>query len=198
MEITPGLIKELRILTGIGMMDCKEALTSSNGDISKAIELLRQKGMNINKPTHSTSEGLVGSYIHTGGKVGVLLELQCESDFVARGEHFKSLLHELGMQVAACPSVEYVSVNDIPQALIDKEKEIEMGRNDLSNKPPQVREKIVQGRIAKHLKELSLLDQPFIKDSNISVEEHIKLKSQLVGESIHVKRFTRYILGEES
>ena len=142
------------------------------------------------------AEGAVGSYIHTGSRVGVLLELNCETDFVARGDLFQGLLRDLSMQVAACPSVEYVSVDQIPEAIASKEKEIEMGRDDLSGKPDQIKEKIVEGRIGKRLKEMALLEQPFIKDSSINVEELVKQVAGKIGENIKVRRFTRYTLGE--
>ena len=142
------------------------------------------------------AEGAVGSYIHTGSRVGVLLELNCETDFVARGDLFQGLLRDLSMQVAACPSVEYVSVDQIPESIANKEKEIEMGRDDLSGKPDQIKAKIVEGRIGKRLKEMALLEQPFIKDSSINVEELVKQVAGKIGENIKVRRFTRYTLGE--
>ena len=142
------------------------------------------------------AEGAVGSYIHTGSRVGVLLELNCETDFVARGDLFQGLLRDLSMQVAACPNVEYVSVDQIPESIANKEKEIEMGRDDLSGKPDQIKAKIVEGRIGKRLKEMALLEQPFIKDSSINVEELVKQVAGKVGENIRVRRFTRYTLGE--
>ena len=142
------------------------------------------------------AEGAVGSYIHTGSRVGVLLELNCETDFVARGDLFQGLLKDLSMQVAACPNVEYVSVDQIPEAIASKEKEIEMGRDDLSGKPEQIKAKIVEGRIGKRLKEMALLEQPFIKDSSINVEELVKQVAGKIGENVKVRRFTRYTLGE--
>ena len=142
------------------------------------------------------AEGAIGSYIHTGSRVGVLLELNCETDFVARGDLFQGLLRDLSMQVAACPNVEYVSVDQIPEAIASKEKEIEMGRDDLSGKPEQIKARIVDGRIGKRLKELALLEQPFIKDSSINVEELVKQVAGKIGENLKVRRFTRYTLGE--
>ena len=161
-NITAKLVKDLRDKTGAGMMDCKKALNETNGNLEKAVEWLRKKGIASaeKKSGRVAAEGAIGSYIHTGSRVGVLLELNCETDFVARGEIFQSLLKDISMQVAACPNVEYVSVDDVPQDVVDKEKLIEMGRDDLANKPEQIREKIVEGRIAKRLKELVLLDQP--------------------------------------
>ena len=175
-EISAKLVKALRDQTGAGMMDCKKALKETNGDADKAVEWLRQKGIAsaAKKEGRVAAEGLVDSYIHTGGRVGVLVEVNCETDFVARRDEFKSLVRDIAMQVAACPNVEYVKTDDIPGDTIAKEKEIEMGREDLANKPDNIKEKIVEGRIDKRRKELSLLDQPFIKDQNITVEELVK------------------------
>ncbi|WP_320664365.1 translation elongation factor Ts [Prochlorococcus sp. MIT 1223] len=196
--ITAKLVKDLRDKTGAGMMDCKKALAETSGDVEKAIQWLRQKGIASaeKKSGRVAAEGAVGSYIHTGSRVGVLLELNCETDFVARGEKFQGLLKDLAMQVAACPNVEYVSVDDIPDDIADKEKSIEMGRDDLSGKPEQIKEKIVEGRIGKRLKELALLEQPFIRDSSSSVGELVKEVAGQIGENIKVRRFTRYTLGE--
>ena len=197
-NITAKLVKDLRDKTGAGMMDCKKALNETNGSLDKAIEWLRKKGIASaeKKSGRVAAEGAIGSYIHTGSRVGVLLELNCETDFVARGEIFQSLLKDIAMQVAACPNVEFVSVNDVPQDVVEKEKLIEMGRDDLANKPEQIREKIVEGRITKRLKELVLLDQPYIKDSAITVEQLVKQTAGKIGENIKVRRFTRYTLGE--
>ena len=197
-EITAKLVKELRDKTSAGMMDCKKALIENKGDMEKSIEWLRQKGIASaeKKSGRVAAEGAVGSYIHTGSRVGVLLELNCETDFVARGDLFQGLLRDLSMQVAACPNVEYVSVDQIPEKIASKEKEIEMGRDDLSGKPDQIKVKIVEGRIGKRLKEMALLEQPFIKDSSISVEELVKQVAGKIGENIKVRRFTRYTLGE--
>ena len=197
-NITAKLVKDLRDKTGAGMMDCKKALNETEGNLDKALEWLRKKGIASaeKKSGRVAAEGSIGSYIHTGSRVGVLLELNCETDFVARGDIFQSLLKDVSMQVAACPNVEYVSVDDVPQDIVEKEKLIEMGRDDLANKPEQIREKIVEGRIAKRLKELVLLDQPYIKDSALTVEQLVKQTAGKIGENIKVRRFTRYTLGE--
>lgn len=197
-QISAKQVKELRDQTGAGMMDCKKALAESNGDLEKATEWLRKKGIASagKKEGRVAAEGLVGSYIHTGGRVGILVEVNCETDFVAREEQFQSLVRNIAMQVAACPNVEYVSVDDIPGEMVTKEKAIEMGREDLANKPENIREKIVQGRIEKRLKEVALLDQPYIRDQNITVEELVKQTSGKLGEKIKVRRFVRFILGE--
>ncbi|MGB3206932.1 MAG: translation elongation factor Ts [Crinalium sp.] len=197
-EISAKVVKELRDKTGAGMMDCKKALKETEGDIAKAMEWLRQKGITGagKKSDRVAAEGLVGSYIHTGGRVGVLVEVNCETDFVARNEAFQSLVRSLAMQIAACPNVEYVKVDEIPADLIQKEKDIEMGKDDLANKPDNIKEKIVQGRIEKRLKEMSLMDQPYIKDQNITVEELVKQTIAQLGENIQVRRFVRFVLGE--
>jgi len=162
------------------------------------LEWLRKKGIASaeKKSGRVAAEGSIGSYIHTGSRVGVLLELNCETDFVARGDIFQSLLKDVSMQVAACPNVEYVSIDEIPGDVVEKEKQIEMGRDDLSGKPEQIKEKIVEGRIAKRLNELVLLSQPYIKDSSLTVEDLVKQAAAKIGENIKVRRFTRYTLGE--
>jgi elongation factor Ts len=292
-EITAKMVQELRRQTGAGMMDCKKALGETEGDLTKASEWLRQKGMVAagKKSDRVTAEGLVDNfiqadgktgvlievncqtdfvarndafkdlvqslahqaitadsvealleqtyaadtsikvseaivrsiakigenlnvrrlanytvaagtqgavdcYIHTGGRVGVLIELGCASDKVAGNDDFKALARNLAMQVAACPNVEYINVAEIPGEIGSKEKEIEMGRDDIANKPDNIKEKIVQGRIDKRLKEMTLLDQPYIKDQNITVTELIGQTSKQMAEDITVRRFTRFILGE--
>jgi elongation factor Ts len=292
-EITAKMVQELRRNTGAGMMDCKKALGETEGDLTKASEWLRQKGMvaagkksdrvtaeglvdnfiqadgktgvlvevncqtdfvarndafkdlvqslahqaitagtveallaqpysadssikvseaivqsiakigenlNVRRLANYTvaagTEGAVDCYIHTGGRVGVLIELGCASANVAANEDFKTLARNLAMQVAACPNVEYINVDEIPEAIVIKEKEIEMGRDDIANKPDQMKEKIVKGRIDKRLKEMTLVDQPYIKDQNISVTELISQTVKQLGEDVSVRRFTRFILGE--
>ncbi len=292
-EITAKMVQELRRQTGAGMMDCKKALGETEGDLTKASEWLRQKGMVAagKKSDRVTAEGLVDNfiqadgkagvlvevncqtdfvarndafkdlvqslahqaitadsvealldqpyagdssikvseaivqsiakigenlnvrrlanykvaagaegavdcYIHTGGRVGVLIELGCTSAKVATSEEFKTLARNLAMQVAACPNVEYIQVSDIPGEIATKEKEIEMGRDDIANKPDNIKEKIVQGRIDKRLKEMTLVDQPYIKDQNITVTELIGQTTKQLGEAVTVLRFTRFILGE--
>ncbi len=197
-NITAKLVKDLRDKTGAGMMDCKKALNETDGNVDKALEWLRKKGIASaeKKSGRVAAEGSIGSYIHTGSRVGVLLELNCETDFVARGDIFQSLLKDVSMQVAACPNVEYVSIEEIPKGVVEKEKQIEMGRDDLSGKPEQIKEKIVEGRIAKRLNELVLLSQPYIKDSSLTVEDLVKQAAAKIGENIKVRRFTRYTLGE--
>jgi elongation factor Ts len=292
-EISAKLVQELRQKTGAGMMDCKKALKENDGDIEKAGEWLRQKGIakadkgagritaeglvdsyiqpkgqvgviievncqtdfvarneafkalvqNLAKQAaavdsvesmlaqpylqdpsvtvdqfikqvitqlgenmqvrryvnYSLAEGLHGivdSYIHTGGRVGVLVELKCESEAVVGREEFQTLARNMAMQIAACPNVEYVKVDDIPAEVAEKEKSIEMGRDDLGNKPENIKEKIVLGRIEKRLKEMTLVDQPYIRDQSITVEDLIKQAQTQLGEKIEVLHFVRFILGE--
>ncbi|MBW4654410.1 MAG: translation elongation factor Ts [Kaiparowitsia implicata GSE-PSE-MK54-09C] len=197
-EVSAKLVKELRDRTGAGMMDCKKALIETDGDMDAAMDWLRQKGLAAagKKAGKVTAEGLVGSYIHTGGRVGVLVEINCQTDFVARNEAFQALVRDMAMQIAACPNVEYVSVEAIPSDVVEREKAVESGKDDLGSKPAAVREKIVAGRIDKRLKELSLVDQPFIRDQSISVEELLKRTIAQLGENIRVRRFVRFVMGE--
>jgi len=197
-EISAKLVKELRDMTGAGMMDCKKALAETKGDKDKAVEWLRQKGIASaeKKSGRTAAEGAIGSYIHTGARVGVLVEVNCETDFVARGEIFQELIRNVAMQIAACPSVDYVKVDDIPADVAEREKQIEMGRDDLAGKKEEMKEKIVAGRIGKRLKEMALMDQAYIKDSNLTVEEMVKQVAGKVGENIQVRRFVRFNLGE--
>lgn len=197
-EIPAKDVKELRERTGAGMMDCKKALQENSGDKEKAIEWLRQKGLASagKKAGRVAAEGLVDSYIHTGGRIGVLVEVNCETDFVARNEAFVQLVRNVAMQVAACPNVEYVKVSDIPAEIAEKEKAVEMGKDDLAGKPENIKEKIVSGRIEKRLKEMSLMDQAYIKDQSMTVEELVKQNVAQLGENIQIRRFVRFVLGE--
>jgi elongation factor Ts len=197
-EISPKLVKELREKTGAGMMNCKKALQENEGDFDKAVETLRKKGLATadKKAGRQASEGVIESYIHTGGKLGVLLEVNCETDFVARRPEFQQLAKNIAMQIAASPTVNYVSVNDIPPEVVEREKSIEAGKDDLSSKPEEIKAKIIEGRIEKILKTQSLLDQPFIRDNNQTVDELIKQTISQLGENIKVARFIRFQLGE--
>ncbi|MBE9222374.1 translation elongation factor Ts [Cyanobacterium stanieri LEGE 03274] len=197
-EISAKQVKELRDKTNAGMMDCKKALKESDGDMAKAMEWLRQKGITSaeKKAGRVAAEGIVESYIHTGGRIGVIVEVNCETDFVARREDFQTLAKNIAMQIAACPNVEYIKVADIPQEIVDEEKAIEMGRDDLGNKPDNIKEKIVEGRIQKRLGEMCLLSQPYVRDQSITVEELITQQVATIGENIQVRRFARFILGE--
>ena len=179
-EISAQIVKELRDKTAAGMMDCKKALQDANGDMEKAMETLRQKGLATanKKANRIATEGVIESYIHMGGKLGVIVEINCETDFVARRPEFQDLAKNIAMQVAASPSVEYVSLSNVPVEVVEREKEIEASKEDLGNKPKEIKEKIIEGRIQKRLKELTLLDQFFIRDSAITIDELIKQNIQ--------------------
>lgn len=187
-------LKNLEKKTGAGIQLCKEALEVNSGDESKAIIWLRQKGISIadSKLSRKTVEGIIGSYIHVGGKIGVMVEVLCETDFVARSDDFKELVKNIGMQIAAGPSISYVSLEDIPDDVIEFETEIEMGKQDLSNKPEAIKSKIVEGRVGKRLKEMCLLSQSYIKDNTLTVEEYVKSISGKLQENIKISRFVRY------
>ena len=197
-EISAQIVKELREKTSAGMMDCKKALQESNGDIDKAIETLRQKGLaSANKKSNRiATEGVVESYIHMGGKLGVIVEVNCETDFVARRPEFQELAKNIAMQIAACPSVEYITISSIPEDIVQREKDIEGTKDDLAKKPKEIKEKIVEGRIQKRLKEMSLIDQYYIRDSSMTIEELVKPNVAKLGENIQIRRFERFILGE--
>ncbi|KAH9762446.1 polyprotein of EF-Ts [Citrus sinensis] len=195
--VSPALVKQLREETGAGMMDCKKALAETGGDIVKAQEFLRKKGLASaeKKASRATAEGRIGSYIHDS-RIGVMVEVNCETDFVSRGDIFKELVDDLAMQVAACPQVKYLVTEDVPEEIVNKEKEIEMQKEDLLSKPEQIRSKIVEGRIRKRLEELALLEQPYIKNDKMVVKDWVKQTIATIGENIKVKRFVRYNLGE--
>ena len=197
-EISAQTVKELREKTSAGMMDCKKALQDSNGDMSKAMESLRQKGLAsaTKKTSRIATEGVIECYIHMGGKLGVIVEVNCETDFVARRPEFQELAKNIAMQIAASTLVEYVGLQNIPPNVIEKEKEIESSKEDLVKKPKDIKEKIVEGRIQKRLKELTLLEQFFIRDSSITMDELIKQNIAKLGENIQVRRFERFVLGE--
>ncbi len=200
-EITASGVKSLREKTGAGMVDCKNALVEANGDESAAVELLRKKGMATagKKAGRVTSEGVVGSYIHMGGKVGVLVEINCESDFVARGEEFNQLVKDVAMHVAASTPL-YVNRDEVPADVVAKEREITLGQltNDPknANKPAEVIEKIVEGRLNKYFEEVVLVDQPFVKDPSKTIGEMVAEKISSIKENISIRRFTRYKMGE--
>jgi elongation factor Ts len=200
MNITTEQIKTLRDQTGAGMLNCKTALVENDGNLEKAIEFLRQKGLASaeKKIGRSTKQGIITSYIHTGAKIGILLELNCETDFVARRTEFQNLGKNLAMQIAASPTVKYVSLNDIPDEIWDSEKRIEGEKEDIKSKPDNIKENIIKGRIEKTLKTYTLLDQSCIRDQNLSVEEYVKQHVSLLGENIQISRFSKFILGENN
>ena len=197
MEITAKLVNELRQRTGIGMMDCKKALQESKGDINEAITILRKKGYARakDKMTREASEGIVGSYIHMNNKLGVLVEVNCESDFVARTEDFQQLVKDIAMHIAAADP-KYLSSEDVPKDILEQEKEIIREQFKDSKKPPEIIEKIVTGKLGKFYSEVCLLDQPFIKDDKVSITKHIASYIAKLGENIKVQRFARFALGE--
>jgi len=200
-EVTASAVKSLREKTGAGMVDCKNALVESNGDETQAVEILRKKGMATagKKAGRVTAEGVVGSYIHMGGKVGVLVEINCESDFVARGEEFQQLVKDVAMHVAAADP-RYARREDVPADVLDKEREItrEQLKNDPknANKPEDVLNKIIEGRLNKFYEENVLVDQPFVKDPSKTIGELVTEKVASIKENITIRRFTRYKMGE--
>ncbi len=197
MAINAELITQLRTKTGAGIVDCKEALTEANGDLIKAEEILRKKGLKTvaKKAGRSAKEGIVASYIHAGGKVGVLVELNCETDFVARNEEFQALAKDIAMHVAAS-APEYLRPEDVPAAVLEKEKEILRAQLKAEKKPEAMMDKIIEGKLAKFYEEHCLLKQVFIKDETKKIEDLIKEKIAKVGENMELRRFTRYALGE--
>jgi len=197
MAITADQVKKLRDRTGAGMMECKAALTEANGDMDEAITILRKRGVAqaARRAGRATQQGLVSSYIHMGGKVGVLIEVNCESDFVARTDDFQTLVKELAMQVAASDP-QYVRREDVPAAEIEKEKEIFRAQFASSGKPPNVIEKIVEGKLSSFYERVVLLDQPSIRDGAVKVSHLVAQASAKTGENITVSRFARFRLGE--
>jgi len=200
-EISAAAVKALREKTGAGMMECKKALTESDGNEDRAVEILRERGLASAKKKEGrvAAEGVVGSYIHMGGKVGVLVEVNCETDFVARGEEFQQLVKDLAMHIAAAEP-RYVSRDEVTSDTLDKEREIAraQAKNDPknANKPDQVIDKIVEGRLNKFYEEFVLLDQPFIKDPAQTVGELVTEKVAKTGEKVTIRRFARYKMGE--
>jgi len=196
LEISADIVKELRVKTGAGIMDCKEALKGSGGNFEKAIDFLREKGLSAatKKSSRATKDGLVTSYIHMGGKVGVMIEVNCETDFVAKTEGFKTLTRDLAMHVAAMNPL-YVKPEDVPEASLQREKEIYRKQVIAEGKPEKIADKIVEGKLKKYYEEVCLVKQKFIKDTNQTVEDLIKASIAQTGENILVKRFVRYQLG---
>ncbi|MCK4338068.1 MAG: translation elongation factor Ts [Candidatus Aminicenantes bacterium] len=196
MEITAAVVKELRERTGIGMMECKKALTECDGEIEEAIKLLRKKGYARaeKRSGRQTSEGLIGSYIHMNGKLGVIVELNCETDFVAKNKEFGELLKNISMHIAAA-NPQYVSSDDIPEKILEEEKEIIGEQFKDSKKPPEIIEKITTGKLGKFYSEVCLLEQAYIKDDKITIKELISSFIAKTGENVKVARFTRYAIG---
>jgi len=199
MNISATQVKELREKTGAPMMDCKQALTEAKGDMEQAVVVLRKKGVSVaaKKATRVTSEGSVASYIHAGGKIGVLVEINCESDFVARTEDFKELVHDIAMHIAASDP-KFVRKEDVTPEAYEREKDIYRSQAAATGKPPQVIEKIVEGKMGKFYEEVCLLEQPFIKDQTVTIAQLIATKIGKLGENIAVRRFARFKVGDAS
>jgi elongation factor Ts len=198
LNITSEMVKELRDKTGAGIMDCKEALNTSVGDFEKAIDYLRKKGMSAatKRSSKAAKDGIISSYIHMGGKIGVLVEVNCETDFVAKTEHFQAMAKDLAMHVAASNPL-YVKSDDIPEDIINREKEIYKSQALAEKKPEKIWEKIIEGKLKKYYEDVCLVNQKFIKDTDITVETLINNMIAKTGENIIIRRFARFQLGEE-
>ena len=196
-EITAQLVKQLRERTGAGMMDCKTALVEAGGDIGGAEVILRKRGIASahKKSARVTKQGLIGSYIHSGGQLGVLVEVNCESDFVARTDDFQELVHDIAMHIAAADP-KYIRQEDVPQEALDRERDIQRGRAAFEGKPANVIDRIVEGRLAKFYEEVCLLEQPFVKEATLTVGQLIKTKIAKLGENITISRFVRFKVGD--
>jgi len=197
MNITADMVKQLRERTGAGMMDCKKALQEAQGDMEKAIEVLREKGLAAaaKKAGRIAAEGIVEAYIHGNGRIGVLVEVNCETDFVARNEVFREFVKDIAMQIAATNPL-YISREDVPQEFIEKEREILRVAALNEGKPEKIVDKVVEGRLDKYLKEICLLDQPFIKNPDITIKDLLTEKIANIGEKIAIRRFVRFEKGE--
>jgi len=197
MEITADMVKELRAATGAGVLDCRKALQGSNGDFEKAVDFLREKGMATaaKRADREASNGVVELYSHGGGRVGVMVEVNCETDFVARSEQFRNMAHEMALQIAAS-APKYIKAEEIPAAELDHEAEIARARAKEEGKPDAVMEKIVEGRLEKFKDEVVLLRQPYIRDESITVEKLLLQTVAAIGENLVVRRFQRWELGE--
>ncbi|HBP87221.1 MAG: translation elongation factor Ts [Nitrospira sp.] len=198
MSSLSALVKELRGKTGAGILDCQKALQDTDNDVEKAIDLLRQKGLAAaqKKAGRETKEGIISSYIHAGSKIGVLIEVNCETDFVARNEEFQAFVKEVALQIAASHPL-YIKREDIPSDLIEREKNIYLAQVKESGKPEAAWEKIIKGKLEKYYQEQCLLEQAFIKDPSISIQDLLSQKIAKLGENLTISRFTRYQLGQE-
>ncbi|HTS60549.1 MAG TPA: translation elongation factor Ts [Candidatus Acidoferrales bacterium] len=196
-EITATLVKDLRERTGAGMMECKSALVEAKGDMEEAIVVLRKRGIAsaVKKASRATKQGLIGTYIHHGGQLGVMVEVNCESDFVARTDDFKELVHDIAMHVAAADP-KFIRKEDVTQDVLDKEKDIQRARALGEGKPEKMVDKIVEGRMNKFYEEICLLEQPFVKEATLTVGQLVKTKIAKLGENISVARFTRFKVGD--
>jgi elongation factor Ts len=197
-QITSEVVKKLRDKTGVGMMDCKKALEETNGEFEKAVEILRKKGIDVaNKRSgRQASQGTVAAYIHMGGKIGVLVEVNCESDFVAKSDDFNNFVKDVSMQIAAA-SPDWVTREEVPQNILEKEKEILKDQALKTGKPEKVIEKIVEGKLTKFYSERCLMDQPFVKDQDKTIKQLLEELMAKTGEKCLIRRFVRYQMGEE-
>jgi elongation factor Ts len=195
--VTAGMVKELRETTGAGMMDCKKALTETNGDMEKAVDFLREKGLAAaaKKAGRIAAEGLVESYIHGGGRIGVMVEVNCETDFVAKTDPFKDLVKDIAMQIAAANPA-YIRREEVPEEILEHEREVLRAQALNEGKPANIVEKMIVGRVEKYYKEVCLMEQQFIKDTDKTMTQLINESISKIGENISVRRFTRYQLGE--
>jgi elongation factor Ts len=196
-EITAQLVKQLRERTGAGMMECKSALTETKGDLPEAEVVLRKRGITsaVKKASRSTKQGLIGTYIHHGGQLGVLVEVNCESDFVARTDDFQGLVHDLAMHIAAADP-QFIRKEDVTPTALEKEKEIQRARALAEGKPEKIIDKIIEGRLSKFYEEICLYEQPFVKENTLTVDQLIKTKIAKLGENIIVSRFVRFKVGD--
>jgi elongation factor Ts len=198
MQISAAQVKELRERTGVGMMDCKKALVECDGDINKAIKFLRERGIAAaaRRAGRTTKEGVIFSYIHPGNRIGVLVEVNCETDFVARNEQFQQFAKDIAMHIAAS-SPRYIQREDVPVAEVEAEREVLTNQAQAAGRPEKVLQKIVDGRLDKFFEQICLLEQPFIKDPNLSIRDLLRETIARIGENIVIRRFARYQLGEE-
>ena len=196
-EITAQLVKQLRDRTGAGMMECKSALSEAKGDLSEAEIVLRKRGIASagKKASRSTSQGLIASYIHHGGQLGVLVEVNCESDFVARTQDFQELVHNIAMHVAAADP-QFIRKEDVTPAALDRERDIQRARALAEGKPEKIVDKVIEGRMAKYYEEVCLYEQPFVKENTLTIDQLIKTKIAKLGENISVARFVRFKVGD--
>jgi elongation factor Ts len=195
--ITAAQVNELRKVTGAGLMDCKKALTENDGDLEKSVDYLRKKGLAAasKKAGRIATEGVVGSYIHAGGKIGVLVEVNCETDFVAKNEGFQTFVKDVAMHIAAA-APQYVRREEVPNAEIEREKEIYRAKARETGKPENIVEKIIEGQINKFYAEICILEQPFVKDPDKTIQTYLNETIATIGENISIRRFSRYVLGE--
>src|SRR5688572_23964647 len=198
-DITAALVKQLRERTGAGMMECKKALVETKGDVAEGETLLRKWGIASagKKASRTTKQGLIGTYIHAGGQLGVMVEINCESDFVARTDDFKELVHDVAMHIAAADP-RFLRQEDVPEAILEKEKEIAKDRARGEGKPEKILDKIVEGRIAKFYEETCLLEQPFVKEATMTIAQLVKMKIAKLGENISIARYERFKVGDSA